>query len=439
MTFLKRHNAAIFTLLFLSFVFRLFITPYFIFPIDFNDWVGWSNRLVSFPLSKFYDAWSDYLPGYLYVLWFLGNFKNFIYFFGLNIPLEIIYKFPAILADLTLVFVAYKISKKFFDQKRSLIIAAIFAFSPAIFSNSSLWGQIDALNTLFYIVTFIFLIQRRILLSGLCLAISLSIKPQGVFILPFIFLLIIKERWALNEYLKGIGVSLLVLLGTFIPFSNKINITQFVFERYYTSLNQYQYTSLNAFNFWAIDQRWWKPDSQIWSGLSLHYWSLLIFAIFSALILWNFWRNYRFSRPEDRGSLFLAQDSLHLRTKGRSFSARNKGLEKEKFYIVNFSLALLFLAGFIFLTRVHERLLLTPLIFLMLAAILKKGLWFFVLIFSITYVTNLYFSFIWITGNFRHVLSDNMINAFSLINVFALLVLLVILLKKGFVGEQKTS
>lgn len=396
-------------LIFISaFLTRLILSPHGSFPIDIGDWIGWSNRLVEVPFSKFYDAWSDYLPGYLYVLWFLGSFKNFIYSFGLNIPGEIIYKFPAILADLTLIFVAYKVSKKFFDQKRSLIIAAIFAFNPAIFANSSLWGQIDVINTLFYVLTFIVLFQKRVLMAGFLLAISLLIKPQGVFILPFIVLLILKEKWTFTEIIKSLSTSLIIFLGAFIPFSNKLNIFQFISERYLVSLNQYQYTSLNAFNFWAIDQRWWRLDSQIWSGLSLHYWSLLIFILFSALILVNLWRNY-------------------------------KGLWKEKFYILNFSSALLFLSSFIFLTRVHERLLLTPLIFLMLAAIFKKELWFFVLILSITYVTNLYFSFIWITGNFRHVLSGAMINIFSSINVFVFIVLLVILLKEGSASEQKTS
>src|SRR3989344_2789379 len=105
-----------------AFLIRLALSPHGSLPIDMGDWIGWSNRLGEVGFSRFYDAWSDYLPGYLYVLWFLGNFKNFVYSFGLNIPLEIIYKFPAILADLTLVLVTYKISKKFFDQKKSLII-----------------------------------------------------------------------------------------------------------------------------------------------------------------------------------------------------------------------------------------------------------------------------------------------------------------------------
>lgn len=392
-----------------AFLLRLVLSSHGNHPIDINDWIGWSNRLVGVGFSKFYEAWSDYLPGYLYVLWFLGHVKNFLYGIGLTVPLETIYKFPAILADLTLVFAIYKISQKFFDQKKSLIIASIFAFNPAIFSNSSLWGQIDIINTLFYILTFLLLLQKRILLSGVILAISLLIKPQGIFLLPLIFLLVIKERWQIAEFFKGATVFLLVYLGGFIPFSNKLNIFQFIFERYSVGLNQYQYTSLNAFNFWAIGQRWWIIDSQTWLGISFHYWGIIMFALISLLILWKFWKNYS------------VQDI-------------------DKLFLINFSMALMFLGSFTFLTRVHERLLLTPLIFLMLAAMFRKELWIFVVILSLTYIVDLYFSFVWVTQNFHYIFGTNMINIISVLNVFVFVILLVILLKTRLhFDDSKTS
>ncbi len=393
-------NYLIVLILAVAFVFRLMIAPYGSLPIDIGDWIGWSNRLVEVGFLRFYDAWSDYLPGYLYVLWLLGYIKNFLYGIGLTIPVETIYKLPAILADLTLVFVAYKASQKFFSQKKSLIIASIFAFNPAIFANSSLWGQIDVINTLFYILTFLFLLQKRTILSGISLAIALLVKPQGIFLLPFIILVVVKDKWPVSEFLKGVIISSFLFLGAFIPFSNKLNLFRFIFERYSVGLDQYQYTSVNAFNFWAIGQRWWRPDSQIWSGLTLHYWGLLTFTIITILILWNFWRKYRVDTA------------------------------LEKIFILNFSLALMFLGAFIFLTRVHERLLLTPLIFLMLAAIFKKELWIFVGILSVTYIANLYFSFVWVTQNFRFIFGTNIINLISIINIFVFVILLTILLKE---------
>ena len=397
-------------IIFSSFIFRILLTPYGSLPIDFNDWVGWSDRLVMLPFSQFYKAWSDYLPGYLYVLWILGQIKLLFHSFGLKIPLEILYKFPAILADLILVFIAYKISKKYLNQKTALLIAVLFAFNPAIFSNSTLWGQIDVLNTLFYILTFLFLIQKRILLTGLSLAIALLIKPQGVIILPFILILVFKEKWHITTILKSTVVFLLVYIGAFIPFTNKSNILSFIFERYSIGLNQYQYTSVNAFNFWAIGQRWWMPDSQLWLNISPNYWGIGVFAIIFILIMWKFLKIYRASAI------------------------------KQKLLVLNFSLAIVFLGSFIFLTRVHERLLLTPLIFLMIAAIFKRELWIFVGILSVTYLANLYFSFVWVTQNFRNIFSTDTINIISFLNFLVFVALLVILLKWRYdFDEEKNS
>src|SRR3989344_6438046 len=392
-----------------AFLIRLVLSPFGSLPIDMGDWTGWSNRLVEVGFSKFYETWSDYLPGYLYVLWFLGHLKNFLYSLDLQIPLEMIYKFPAIIADIVLILVSYNIGKKFFSKKKALLVATIVAFNPAIFANSSLWGQIDVVNTLFYILTFLFLLQKRIMLAGISLAIALLIKPQGVILLPLIFLIIIKEKWKIADFLMGVAFSSFIFLGAFIPFSNKLNILQFIFESYSISLNQYQYTSVNAFNFWAIGQRWWKPDTQIWSGLPFQYWGMIIFAVFFGLILWNCWLKYKTSTL--LGNLF----------------------------IINFSAALIFLNSFIFLTRVHERLLLTPLVFLMLAAIFKKELWIFVAILSVTYIANLYFSFVWVTQNFRNIFSTNMINIISSLNVLVLVILLIILLKeRSDIDKSKT-
>lgn len=401
------NNTALFLILGAGLTFRLLLTSFGTFHIDFGDWLAWSNRLVTYPFSQFYDAWSDYLPGYLYILWLLGIIRNFFSSGSVNIPLELLYKFPAIVADLSLALISFNICRKFLNQKYAYVISFIFLFNPAIFVNSTLWGQIDSLNTFFYVATFLLLIRKSVLLSSVCMAIALLLKPQGVFMLPLAFALALKERWQLMDFLKGFISFSLIFFGAFIPFLNKFNIFKFVFERYTFGLNQYQYTSVNAFNFWEMTKGSWKPDSQIWSGLSLQNWGMIIFIIVYILVLWRFWKNYG--------------------TK-----------EKENVFLTQFSLSVMFLCSFIFLTRVHERLLLTPLIFLMLAAIFKRELWIFVVILSVTYIANLYFSFMWVTQNFRYVFSTGMINIISSLNLLVFVVLLIKFLGwKGSFNEKE--
>ncbi len=398
-------NYLLFLFLGIGLVFRLLLTSFGTFQIDFGDWVAWSNRLVTYPFSQFYDAWSDYLPGYLYVLWLLGILRNLFTSVSVNFPLEILYKFPAIVADLLLALIAFNISRRFLSEKKAYVVFLIFLSNPAIFANSTLWGQIDSLNTLFYVVTFILFIRKRVLLSSIFMAISLLLKPQGVFLLPLAFVLVVKDKWQISNLLKGSASFLLIFFGAFVPFTNNLNIIKFVFERFSQGLNQYQYTSVNAFNFWAINNGWWKPDSQLWFGLSLQHWGMFMFIIVYVLILWNFWKNYG-----DK--------------------------EEKKIFITQFSLALIYFCCFIILTRVHERLLLTPLIFLMFASAFLKKLWWFAAIISGTYVLNLYFSYMWVTYNFRHVFGETIINLLSLVNILVFICLLILYLRERFILNE---
>jgi len=130
----------------LAFILRIIISPYGSHPIDVPDWIGWSNRLVEVPFNKFYDAWSDYLPGYLYVLWILGLVKNFLITIGITLKEDIIFKLPAIAADIATGLLIFTITKKYFNKKRAAIFASLYLFNPAIFYNSALWGQVDSLT-----------------------------------------------------------------------------------------------------------------------------------------------------------------------------------------------------------------------------------------------------------------------------------------------------
>ena len=205
--------------------------------------------------SKFYDGWSDYFPGYLYVLWLLGKIRGIL-------PDVLLHKLPSIFSDLLTGYLIYKIARKFLSEKRSLLLTSFYVFNPAVLANSTLWGQIDSLVCLFSLLT-IFLLDKSILFSAVALSVGTLIKPQVAFLSPLVLFLLIDKR----KKIKGI-VSYIFLAGTifllgFLPFKSfGKNLFIFIFERLNLSLNQYPYTSVNAFNFWGLFG-FWKPDNKI--------------------------------------------------------------------------------------------------------------------------------------------------------------------------------
>src|SRR3990172_10906220 len=95
---------------------RLMLSFFGTLQLDFNTFLAWSMRLANIPLREFYKEWSDYLPGYLYVLMIFGK----INLLGL-IPQTLLYKLPAILSDLGTAIAIYLIVKRVVSKKLALI------------------------------------------------------------------------------------------------------------------------------------------------------------------------------------------------------------------------------------------------------------------------------------------------------------------------------
>ncbi|KKR87976.1 MAG: hypothetical protein UU32_C0002G0001, partial [Candidatus Woesebacteria bacterium GW2011_GWB1_41_10] len=290
-------------------------------------------------LSFFGTLRSDYLPGYLYVLWFLGKVRGFI-------PDTLLYKLPAILADLATGFLIYKILK----GKKGLIGAAIYLLNPAIFANSSLWGQVDSFTALFSLLA-IYLVPGAYFISAIALAVGTLIKPQAAFVAPVVLFLMIKNKFSLKKYLAFTFLAFSIFILAFVPFSHG-NLFEFIIQRLTISANQYPYTTINAFNLWGLFGQW-KPDT-----LYFQYGGYLIFLI-SFLLL----------------------------------SRRIK--------LVHVLTAFSFLFSFFFFTRMHERHLLP--VFAPLT-ILAAGEFIYLIPLvglSLVYVSNLFYSYNWVTYDFK--------------------------------------
>ncbi len=262
-------NRKLLYLLLAGFLFRLVLSPFGTHQLDFNTYLAWSNRLVETGFATFYQIWSDYLPGYHYILWVLGSLKHALPF----LPTFTLYKLPAILAD---VFSAYLIFRLLSPRRRlALLAAAIYLFNPVTFVNSSLWGQTDSLTVLFALLWFTALRSHRPLLSGLALGIGTLIKPNLGLIAPLTLVLAPQSR--LKTTIITALVSALIFILGFLPFAANQPLIPFIFSRLSISLNQYPYTSLHAFNFWQILDNYWQSDQTPFIGLPKQLWGQLLF------------------------------------------------------------------------------------------------------------------------------------------------------------------
>jgi predicted membrane-bound dolichyl-phosphate-mannose-protein mannosyltransferase len=376
--FFESHTPIIF-LLFVSFFLRLALSSFGTLTLDQNTFIAWSTSLYQGGFGRFYQGWSDYLPGYLYILWVLSFLSHILPSF----PTVILYKLPAIFSDIGTGYLIYLFVSKLKNRPWALFLSGLYLFNPAILSNSTLWGQVDSVPTFLFLLSIFFLPTHKST-SALLLAISTVTKPQAVLALPLYLYYMWKEKWRPSSIVSYIVIGGITTLVLFFPFSQHSNIFSFIYERLLATTGQYPYSTVNAFSLWGLWGQW-KPDSSFTQILGL----FLSFVV----------------------PLFVL------------FRVRHR-----KNYLYS-ALSVVFLSGFLFMTRMHERHLFPAFAPLLIAAGLYPPLLLSYILLSVTYVANMHYSFVWITDNFREVFTPFFMQLFVLCNISALAFAIVVLWK----------
>ncbi len=318
-----------------------------------DSWFAWAIRLNQVGFADFYSdqIWTNYTPGYLYILKLLGFFKIIF-----SIPDNAFYfvlKIPSIAAEIILSILIYRLI-----YIKSVIWARISAglvlLNPSFIFNSSIWGQIDGLLALIMLLSIYFLIQKKLILSSFLLGLAFLVKPQSIGVLPILLLFLIRN-FSVKHLIQTIMPIISVILILSLPFytSHLLGLPQL----FYNMIGDYSYTSLFAYNFWGWVGFWIK-DSIVWNNLSYYQWGYILFGLYWLLLSF----------------LFL----------------------KKKLSI--YSLATLAMLGFFFLpSRIHDRYLYPGLFFLIVSTGISKSKSLLILtgLLTLIHFLNLYYVYVY--------------------------------------------
>mgnify|MGYP001563982456 FL=1 len=343
------------------------------FHIDMSTWEAWSYRLVSLGPSNFYsyNYFSDYFPGYLYILWIAGGFYHLVFpnLSFADLKFELMIKFITLGFDIATSYYIYKIVNKY-SKKLSKLSALLYMSNPAVIFNSSIWGQIDGIFTFFIVYSSHLLIEvKKPLKASFFSSIAFLIKPQSIALYPLIALEIFKS------FRKNLLSSLLIILITPIIFSLPFFISNPIFgliNLFQNSTGVYPHISLFAFNFWGIFG-WWKPDKDIFLFFSYQAWGIILYILSMIIVLYPAWKNK---------------------------------LKPSQFYL---ACALSSMVFFIFLTRIHERYLFPFLAFILIASFVNKSkiLTGFYFLISLTHFVNLWYVYYFYNFVYNNIKPDN--------------------------------
>lgn len=248
---------------------------------DINLFKNWAISAAN-GLSQFYSSSksSDYPPLYIYILFIVGKIASIG---SISKYYILLLKLPSILADIVTSYFIYKIAKKHVSSEISILLSAFYIFNPAVFINSTLWGQVDSFFTLIIVVAVFLLSEKKIgFASGLFTA-AVLMKPQGIIFFPVLFFELVRQK-KLKNFVKAAVIVFLVSMIIILPFSGNKNLL-WIFNLYSTTVSEYPYASMNAFNFFSLIGANHVKDSLTLFIFSYHSWGM-IFIIMTTLFSW---------------------------------------------------------------------------------------------------------------------------------------------------------
>jgi Gpi18-like mannosyltransferase len=134
------------------------------------------------------DNFSNYTPPYTYLLALMTLTSSFL-------PKVTAIKLISILADFVNAFLVYKIVRlKYPSGLAPFWAAGAFLCLPTIFINSAIWGQADAVYTVFLLASLYFFLKEMPLWGMLAFSVSFAFKAQAVFLVPFLAVLLFRKQ-----------------------------------------------------------------------------------------------------------------------------------------------------------------------------------------------------------------------------------------------------
>jgi len=311
------------------------------FGSDTACFAAWADRIFQLGPGGFYspDVFTDYPPGYMYVLWLLGAVKNLLHIEYYSVPHLILLKLPAIICDLACGMLLFREASRKCSVNQAFFLCLAYLFNPAVILNSSVWGQVDSVYTLAVVYMCLCLVHNKMYSTYIAFGISVLIKPQTLMFAPVLLAGIIDhvflKDFSVRKFLHNLFQGLTAIGGMIIlclPFG-----LGNVWEQYFSTVSSYPYAAVNACNFWGLFGLNWVSQDTTFLGIPYRIFGWA--AIFAAVAV-----------------------TLALSLKNRR--------DNEKYPFLG---AFLMLTIYVFSVRMHERYLYPALILLLFAYAYKPA------------------------------------------------------------------
>lgn len=290
-------------ILILAFAVRFSLSWHTGYGFDIGVYQGWARSAVELGMAESYrtqvggNMTPDYPPfsitmltgfGHVYK-WMFGNFDLS------SLSFRMFIKLPATFADMTICALLFFVVRKWKTTRKGYIAAIAYALNPAAIFNTAVWGQTDAIYSMFLLAALVAWLYEKRDVCAVLLALSILTKLQGIVLFPlFAFLLFDPKKP--KEMLRFATIGIFTFLVVCLPFAMG-GVVEEVMNVYLGSVGRYGQVTIGAYNFWwslMADSGWQiESTTKLFDILSFTKAGILIFGMLYSVIVWMFHKQLR--------------------------------------------------------------------------------------------------------------------------------------------------
>lgn len=305
------------TMILLGGLLRFLVAPSEGLKGDIATFEGWARSAATFGVAQSYSEQlgdimlPNYPPFSMLVIAGLGQVQETLFSPSLQqnpAASRVLIKTPAILADLLTAVVLFLVLNRSLGSRAARIGSAVYAFNPAVWYNSAVWGQMDSVFTLLILGALACAMGRRWAWCGIWAALALLTKAQAVIILP-VLAVAMTYRWKALVPVATAALSTVAVV--MLPFLLGGRLVQ-VLNVYLNSVGFYPVLTFNAYNIWYALYNGQQPESSLMFNLaSYRSVGLAIFGAVTGWLLVSLRRTVRdIFRSNEAGLLLVLVTSL---------------------------------------------------------------------------------------------------------------------------------
>ncbi|MET3207347.1 UNVERIFIED_CONTAM: Gpi18-like mannosyltransferase [Paenibacillus sp. PvR008] len=295
----RNRGLMLWTVLGVGFFLRMAIAPWISGHMDLMLFRNWATTAAD-SLAGFYkNGSSDYPPFYIYILYVIGKIGSTDAF---SPYMSVLLRLPNILADIATAYMLYRLASKRVGFGISIGLALFYVFNPAVFINSTFWGQVDSFFTLLIVAMVVLLVENRVGWSTVLFTIAVLMKPQGIIYGPILFFELLRQR-KIQPWLLAIGGAVVTTILVVLPFSWGQE-PLWLLGLYKGTVGEYPYASVNAYNFFALIGGNYTQDTTTLFLFSYHTWGMIGIVL---VTLFTWWMYIRSRKPQFAAAAALVQ------------------------------------------------------------------------------------------------------------------------------------